>query len=121
MKNKLIWLIIIAVLAYANKDGFWGKKNEPASPAGQAQQPSNQEGENGSESLQPEEGKTLRGVLRASNDKKRGNLMLELDDSDRVIYLTSSRDFSSLYDQEVELTIDGDLNGFTLLDIKAAE
>jgi len=37
-----------------------------------------------------------------------------------VIYMTTSRDFSNLYEKEVVVTIDGDLTGFTLVDIKEA-
>lgn len=59
----------------------------------------------------------LTGLLRVSNDPARGNLMLELSDSDHIIYMTSSRDFSDFYGEEVVVTIAGDLNVFTLIDI----
>ena len=64
------------------------------------------------------EGNVWYGMLRQSNDPKRGNLMLELNDSDRTIYINSARDWSSLIDKEVAVHFEGDENGFSLIDIK---
>lgn len=60
----------------------------------------------------------LEGQLKVSNDSNRGNLMLLLKDSDRIIYLYSSRDYSSLIGKNVLVTIDGSLDDFRLVDIK---
>ncbi len=60
---------------------------------------------------------TLEGELLNSNDKRRGNLMLLLKDSDRIIYLNTSRDFSSLIGKQVSVSIEGSLDDFRLLDI----
>jgi hypothetical protein len=60
----------------------------------------------------------LEGELRDSSDKRRGNLMLLLKDSDRIIYLNTSRDFSQLIGKQVSVSIEGSLDDFRLLDIK---
>jgi hypothetical protein len=44
---------------------------------------------------------------------------LLLKDSDKVIYLNTSRDFSSLTGKQVIVTIDGSQDDFRLVDIKA--
>ena len=59
----------------------------------------------------------LSGMLRKSDNLNRGSLMLVMPD--HVVYLTTSRDFSSLVDQAVNVEIDGDFNNFRLLDITA--
>lgn len=61
---------------------------------------------------------SLRGELNASNDKNRGNLMLLLADSDRIIYLNTSRDYSALIGKNVVVMIDGSMDDFLLVDIK---
>ncbi|MBX4188232.1 MAG: hypothetical protein KW793_03820 [Candidatus Doudnabacteria bacterium] len=59
----------------------------------------------------------LEGELKQSNDKRRGNLMLLLNDSDRIIYLNTSRDFSPLIGKQVSVSIEGSLDDFRLVDI----
>jgi hypothetical protein len=44
--------------------------------------------------------------------------MLLLSDSDRIIYLYTSRDYSALLGKNVMVTIDGSLDDFRLVDIK---
>jgi hypothetical protein len=51
----------------------------------------------------------LRGVLKQSSAPARGNYMLELDDSDHIIYFSGPDQYSSLLDQEVIVTYEGDL------------
>jgi len=58
------------------------------------------------------------GELRISNDKSRGNLMLMLEDSDRIIYINTSRDYNSLMGKSVAVTYEGSLDSFTLIDIQ---
>jgi hypothetical protein len=60
----------------------------------------------------------LVGELMASNDKKKGNLMIKLDGTGRIIYLNTSRDFSSLIGKHVQVSIEGSTDDFRLLDIK---
>ncbi len=59
---------------------------------------------------------TLEGTLRVSNNSSKGNLMLMADES--VIYITTSRDFSSLLGKNVVVSVDGTLENFTLLNIE---
>lgn len=63
----------------------------------------------------------LRGVLKSSNDKTKGNLMLLLADSDRIIYLHTARNYNDLIETPVIVTIDGDLTNFTLVKIESEE
>lgn len=58
------------------------------------------------------------GELQESNDSRRGNLMLLLDDEDRLIYFNTSRDYSDLVGEHVQVTIEGSLDDFRLIDIK---
>jgi len=60
----------------------------------------------------------LEGELKISNDKKRGNYMLLLNDSDRIIYLNTGRDYSDLVGKQVSVAIEGSLDDFRLVDIK---
>ena len=59
----------------------------------------------------------LQGTLKISDDLRRGNLMLVT--SERAIYLFTSRDYSSLLDKQVTVEIEGTLENFRLVDIKA--
>ncbi len=59
----------------------------------------------------------LEGTLQISNDLKRGNLMLVTPE--RVIYLFTSRDYSTLLEKQVRLEIEGTLENFRLVDIVA--
>jgi hypothetical protein len=59
----------------------------------------------------------LQGELRASNDSNRGNIMLLLNDSDRIIYLNTARDYSALFGKNVLVKIDGSMDDFRLVDI----
>ena len=63
-------------------------------------------------------GNYLEGTLRISNDNTRGNLMVELMNSDRIIYLRTSRDFSGLINQNVSVQIEGTIDRFSLIDIQ---
>lgn len=117
MKKKLFWFVaIILVLTGAY---FYKSRLKPASEENNGKQEQKSSDQQNKNSNAQTTGNTLEGVLKASNDRGRGNLMLELSDSDRVIYMTSSRDFSSLYGKEAVVSIDGDLKGFKLIDIKA--
>lgn len=57
----------------------------------------------------------LEGVLKISDNLKRGNLMVVM--SERVVYLFTSRDYSKLLNKEVKVVIDGTLENFRLVDI----
>lgn len=59
------------------------------------------------------------GRLEKSSDPKRGNYMLTLQDSDRVVFINTSRDYSAFEGKDVKVQVDGDFSGFSLLDIQA--
>jgi len=60
---------------------------------------------------------TWEGVLKASNNSQKGNLMLET--KERTIYLKTSRDFSQLLGKDVVVGYEGTLDSFALGDITA--
>src|SRR3989338_7123255 len=119
--KKLFYLVVALVIVGGV---YWYMSNDSGQPAGNNEEEEEEQEEqvkpNPSPADNVEEGNELQGTLKASNDNKRGNIILEVSDSDRVIYMTTSRDFSNLYEKEVVVTIDGDLTGFTLVDIKEA-
>ena len=78
-----------------------------------------QESQQAQQNQQEQEGNVWYGDLKKSNDISRGNLMLFVKDSDRVIYIHTSRDYAQLVDKPVKILYDGDLNKFTLIDILA--
>jgi len=119
-------VVIIAAIVWFNNSGEPEEAQETGNNT--QQQPSNNSNQSGNvdqnqdnenETDEEESDFTLEGTLQNSNDKNRGNLMLLLTDSDRVVYFTTARDFSKLVGEEVVLTIDGTLDSFTLLDIEA--
>ena len=58
----------------------------------------------------------LDGVLWASDDETKGNLMLVTNYAN--IYINTSRDFSGLIGKSVVASVDGTLDNFTLLNIE---
>ena len=76
--------------------------------------PGNESDQQADFSNQPIE--TLEGLLELSDDSSRGNLMLIT--ADAVIYINTSRDFSSLVGKKVVVSVDGNLENFTLLSIE---
>ncbi|MBI3232394.1 MAG: hypothetical protein HYZ51_04955 [Candidatus Doudnabacteria bacterium] len=70
-----------------------------------------------SEGKTPATVNSFEGVLHISDNLKRGNLMLKT--SSHVIYLFTSRDYSSLFGKQVKVEIEGGLDNFKLVDIKA--
>ena len=113
-KNILLFLVLVAVGLGV---WFFVRPEKSEAPTNENAQQSQQQG-NGNAVVE-EVPNALQGELQASNDKRRGNLMLLLKDSDRVIYLNTSRDFSSLIGKQVLVSIEGSLDDFRLLDIKA--
>ena len=55
------------------------------------------------------------GILKISDDSKRGNLMLIAQE--RKIYIFTSRDFTNLLNKNVTVTYQGNLDNFVLGDI----
>jgi hypothetical protein len=60
-------------------------------------------------------GNTLEGVLRASDNAKKGNLMLVT--ATNTVYISTNRDYSSLVGKQVKTTYDGTTDDFRLGDI----
>jgi hypothetical protein len=126
--NKILTILVVILLVVA---GVWYFRNDDTSQTpGPQEQEQDQNGSNQSEDSSQDDTPSgdiiteeipngLKGQLQVSNDKRRGNLMLLLDDSDRIIYLNTSRDFSSLIGKEVVVSIEGSLDDFRLLDIQA--
>jgi hypothetical protein len=112
-KNILIGLValFVAIALYMFTPVDLPLKNEP-----EAQNTPNDTSKDGKVQDMPN---ALEGELKVSTDKRRGNLMLLMNDSDRIIYLNTSRDFSTLIGKQVSVTIEGSLDDFRLVDIKA--
>lgn len=107
-KRSIIILLIVVILVAI---GLLIYQNKAKAPVKEERQ------EN---ALNPDQSKTngLEGVLRKSDKASRGNLMLELSNSDKIIYLHTSRDYSNLIDQEVNVIIDGTLESFVIINIE---
>lgn len=128
--KKFSWVVVVGIIAVA---GFIWHNNRPVqieediiqqndnqnnSSNNGAQNFGNNDQNEASEQDDAEDGSVLRGTLQTSNDTRHGNLMLLLEDSDRIIYFNTSRDFSSLIGKNVKVEIDGDLNNFVLINIE---
>lgn len=137
-KNQKIAIAVIVVIALI---AAWqlGKKPSPQSGEDQNQtyneqtgdenaQPAITGGENtpepeptgsmaGGENGQATSGNTWQGVLKQSDNAAKGNLMINVDG--HLVYIRTSRDYSSLIGKEVKVTYQGTLDNFTLGDITA--
>src|SRR3989338_1621408 len=134
MKKQLGWVIALAailIVGFVLFSRTEDKDESKVTPSPKTQNSSNNQGSTsqGSAGTGPDDGQpveeqeiaehrnALSGVLRTSNDKSRGNLMLEVDDSDRIVYLTTSKDYSSLVGKSVKVDIEGDVNSFSIINI----
>jgi hypothetical protein len=116
MKSKTLIAVVVVVLIAA---GAWYFTRQAKAPESDQKMvpPTQQTGKDG-DTVVEEVPNALEGELQASNDKRRGNLMLLLKDSDRIIYLNTSRDFSQFIGKDVAVSIEGSLDDFRLLDIQ---
>ncbi|MGE5298093.1 MAG: hypothetical protein ACM3KM_02945 [Acidobacteriaceae bacterium] len=114
--KKTYWITAIIVVAVIVAGYFVfvkkGVKNEENPGQNQEQQQSKND-EN------KPAGTFWTGQLKASDNEKKGNLMLFMPQEDQTIYIHTSRDYSALLDKDVYVTYEGDLTNFKLLDIKA--
>jgi hypothetical protein len=115
-KNIIIALVLLAA-AWAIWS-FTGKSADSQKGNGGPEEQSTQNSQPSGQEQVQEVPNALEGELKVSNDKKRGNLMLLLANSDRIIYLNTSRDFGSLIGKQVIVSIEGSLDDFALQDIK---
>ena len=118
-KKYLPWIaaavIVLAVLAIFQWRDLANRGTPPPTPsADNSKLDSNEEIIPTSDSSQ---GNTIVGILKTSDDMQKGNLMVVT--TEHNIYLHTSRDYSSLLDKEVVVTIDGTEHSFSLIDIKA--
>lgn len=121
MKSKNI-LILIILLAAAGVVWFMmsGDSQNTADEENDNNAPQSQEAapNKSNEVIVEEVPNSLEGELKNSSDKRRGNYMLLLQNSDRIIYLNTSRDYSSLVGKSVRADIEGSMDDFRLVDIK---
>lgn len=89
------------------------QSQNPNTPAPQSQ--SQEESEDDMEQQESDLENTWEGVLKLSDNSKKGNLMLVM--GKQVIYINTSRDYSSLLEKEVRVIYDGTLENFRLGDI----
>ena len=92
------------------------RKQKPADK-GQGQEAGREQSQQGSPKPTPQTPGMLEGTLKISDNLKRGNLMVAMPE--RTVYLFTSRDYSSLLDKTVKVEIEGTLENFRLVDIKA--
>ena len=114
-KQTYIGLAILIIIMA----GIWLFKGKPTandtktnpSPAPQSQTPTP------STPTPSTSGNVWTGVLKTSDNSKKGNLMLAT--KERNIYIKTSRDFKALLDKNVRVSYTGSLDNFSLVDITA--
>lgn len=104
--------IIIVIVA-----GVQYFKNQKPANETQNQNARQEQNQKNSAGGNPAAASGLEGVLKISDNLKRGNLMVVM--AERVVYLFTSRDYSKLLNKEVKVVIDGTLENFRLVDIVA--
>ncbi|PIR95936.1 MAG: hypothetical protein COT92_03715 [Candidatus Doudnabacteria bacterium CG10_big_fil_rev_8_21_14_0_10_42_18] len=112
-------IIVVVIAALLIWRGGGTKQADRQENSAQNQQPENQNSSTQDTERTTEDDNTqntYEGTLKISDDLKQGNLML--DTGQRIIYVFTSRDYSSLLGKSVALEIQGTLENFTLLDIK---
>lgn len=113
IKNPRFWTGVIVVIILIT---IIVQSRKPETKKIEEEQPSNQQTE------QQEPAKTTisspniwEGVLKSSDNKTKGNLMLIT--TDKKIYIKTSRDFTNLLDKKVAVTYEGTTDSFQLGDI----
>ncbi len=121
---KTYWGYAIVVLAIIAAVIWFFARNphEEAVPNSEAQKQEQQQASTpapAATTTTKQAGSSWEGVLKESNNRAKGNLMLATPE--RNIYLKTSRDFSSLIGKKVIVTYEGSLDSFVLGNITAAE
>ena len=121
MKQKTSYIIgavvVLGLIAY-----FVSKGSDAPQQNNNSNKPSQQnQTQNAGSGSESAAGTELTGILRISDNRKQGNLMLETADGKPFpkIYLTTSRDFGALVDKGIVVKYEGNLSDFTLKDIVA--
>jgi hypothetical protein len=118
--NKKVFLVIVAAAVILIGWFVMGKKTPQSnSNTNTSQNSSNSNSSNNAQAAE-ESGNLLNGRLLLSNNKSRGNLMLETR-ANSVFYISTSRDFSTLVGKWVKVTFEGDINQFKLVNIELSE
>lgn len=117
MDKKYAYYIVGAVLIVLIIFAIVSNNRPKESPVNSDQKTEEQINTNqNNQNTNEEQNKTLNGVLRISDDLKKGNLFLENETGKYYIY--TSRDFSKYLDKQVEIVYLGSLDSFTLVDIQ---
>ncbi len=121
MDKKTIGIVAVVVVIIAALWFMSGKKqgsdeNSNVTPSPTPSMPQVKDEPNPPAAM-PEGTNTWEGTLKTSDNKAKGNLMLQT--KDRVVYIKTSRDFSSLIGKEVTVTYNGTLDSFILGSIVA--
>ena len=121
-KSKQMYsgVALVVVLALA----VWfvnSKKTDQGQPPASTEQESNQPQNPKTQGSQDDQNQmgSWQGTLKQSNDTSKGNLMLITDNG--VVYIHSSRDFSSLIGKTVKVSYSGFWTNFKLIDITEAQ
>jgi hypothetical protein len=114
--------IVIATTSNQNQNGENNQNNEQSSDQNQnPPPPAGNQGQNQPTPAPTSAGGdvTARGTLKSSDNPSRGNLMVQTENS--KIYVSTSRDFSGLIDQEVTLLASGNINDFVFLGFRESD
>jgi hypothetical protein len=114
MGKKYIYILLAVVLIMVVFLIWHYETKAPAAPNQQEQtvQPTVNQTK---QAANPDNGQFWQGTLKASDNAKKGNLMLVMDKT--TVYIHTSRDFSALLGKEVKVTYEGTVDSFQLGDI----
>ncbi len=104
-------IVIIAALWFMSGKKQGAEEGNNVTPSPAPYQPAVKDEPNPPAAM-PEGTNTWEGTLKTSDNQAKGNLMLQT--KDRVIYIKTSRDFSSLIGKQVTVTYNGTLGSFIL-------
>ena len=116
--KKLLGFLAMAVLIFAV---IWFALYQPATNSNLENGTQNQDetGKDADDDATPIVGNVWFGELRTSDNASKGNLMLLLSDgSNKIVYITTSRDYATLIGKRVAATVNGTTAGFQLIDIQ---
>lgn len=108
-------IVILAIILILGFIQYKGNSTKSKSNENKVENTSKQEFNE--TNLEKSASNNLQGILKISDNLKRGNLMLNTNE--KTIYLFTSRDYSDLFDQEVNVEIEGTLDNFRLINIKS--
>jgi hypothetical protein len=127
--KKLIIVVLVLIIGWFawnifSKDGetpYWEKpaNNETKKTNSSSNSQTDNDSDSADSDEQPESTENVwYGRLEKSSSPSRGNLQLMMDDEDRIVYITTSRDFSALIGKDVKVTVEGTFSDFTLINIE---